>query len=101
MSARFGSPRKERARKRIAYVYDVFIKAAYWRMGYATRAFSALEQEACSRGVSGVALHVFGHNSPAQCLDAKLGYRPTNISMFKTLGHESGQVPIERTSSDK
>lgn len=80
---------KERAGERIAYVYDIFIEPSYRRMGYATRAFAALEKEARSRGLSGVALHVFGHNSAAQTLYSKLGYRPTNISMLKKLGRDS------------
>jgi predicted GNAT family acetyltransferase len=32
------------------------------------------------------ALHVFGHNTTAQALYAKLGYSPTNINLFKALG---------------
>lgn len=32
------------------------------------------------------ALHVFGHNVGAQALYAKLGFRPTNINLFKTVG---------------
>jgi ribosomal protein S18 acetylase RimI-like enzyme len=52
-------------------------------MGYAMRAFEQLEAAVSSRGLCGIALHVFGHNEAARALYAKLGYRATNISMFK------------------
>jgi len=36
-------------------------------------------------GLSGIALHVFGHNSGAQALYASLGYQITNLNLFKPL----------------
>lgn len=80
-----------RAGQRIAYVYDVLIKPAHQRKGFASRAFLALEDEVRSLGLSGIALHVFGHNAAAQALYAKLGYVPTNINMFKPIA--SGNAP--------
>lgn len=77
---------QERAGRKIAYVYDVLIAKEFQRMGHATHAFEALEEEVRSLGLSGIALHVFGHNAGAQALYAKLGYRPTNINMFKKVG---------------
>lgn len=74
-----------RAGQRIAYVYDVGIKPEHRRKGHAAGAFMALESKARELGLSGVALHVFGHNLAAQALYAKLGYAPTNINMFKPL----------------
>ena len=74
---------QERAGGRIAYVYDVLVESQYRRRGYATQAFQALEAAVSSLGLSGVALHVFGHNKAAQALYAKLGYQATNIIMFK------------------
>ncbi len=41
--------------------------------------------QAQKRGLSGIALHVFGQNTGAQALYQKLGYLPTNINMFKPL----------------
>lgn len=76
---------QQRGAKRIAYVYDVSIRPAHRRMGHAARAFRALEEKASSLGLDGIALHVFGHNRGAQALYAKLGYRPTNIHMFKEI----------------
>ena len=68
---------------RVAYVYDVEVQPHHRRKGHAYRAFCALEEEARKLGLSGIALHVFGHNAEAQALYAKLGFRPTNINLFK------------------
>lgn len=76
---------QERGGQRIAYVYDVAIDAQHQRKGHASRVFAALEVEVQKRGLSGIALHVFGHNTGAQALYQKLGYLPTNINMFKPL----------------
>jgi ribosomal protein S18 acetylase RimI-like enzyme len=76
---------------RIAYVYDVSVKPERQREGHAMRAFHALEGEVRRLGLGGVALHVFGHNTGARALYAKLGYEPTNISLFKPLGPAGAQ----------
>jgi ribosomal protein S18 acetylase RimI-like enzyme len=80
---------QERAGTKIAYVYDVQIKPAHQRQGHGTRAFSALEVKAREMGLSGIALHVFGHNPEAYALYLRLGFAPTNIQMFKPLGRGS------------
>jgi ribosomal protein S18 acetylase RimI-like enzyme len=77
---------QERAGSRIAYVYDVSVSPEHQRKGHAIRAFHALEAEVVKLGLSGIALHVFGHNLAARALYAKLGYLPTNINMFKAVG---------------
>jgi RimJ/RimL family protein N-acetyltransferase len=74
-----------KAGARIAYVYDIEIAPTHQRQGHATGAFIALEDEVRRLGLSGIALHVFGHNHAARALYAKLGYEPTNISLFKPL----------------
>lgn len=74
---------QERGGSKVAYVYDVEILPGHRRKGHATRAFEALEAEVRALGLEGIALHVFGHNHGAQALYAKVGYRPTNIHMFK------------------
>ena len=71
---------------RVAYVFDVNVRPERQREGHAYRAFVALEEEVRRLGLSGIALHVFGHNTGAQALYAKLGFQPTNISLFKTVG---------------
>ena len=80
---------QERGGQRIAFVYDVCIDMEHQRKGHASRAFTALEAEAQKRGLSGIALHVFGQNTGAQALYQKLGYLPTNINMFKQLSTEA------------
>jgi ribosomal protein S18 acetylase RimI-like enzyme len=68
---------------RIAYVFDVSIRPERQRQGHAFQAFRALEAEVKRQGLTGIALHVFGHNAGAQALYARLGFQPTNISLFK------------------
>jgi ribosomal protein S18 acetylase RimI-like enzyme len=74
---------KTKFNARMAYVYDVSVVPERQREGHARRAFTALEDEVRALGLSGIALHVFGHNTGAQALYAQLGYEPTNISLFK------------------
>ena len=77
---------KTRFDARIAYVFDVGVRPERQREGHASAAFLALEDEVRKLGLAGIALQVFGHNTVAQGLYAKLGFRPTSISMFKPLG---------------
>ena len=76
---------KDRANRRIAYVYDVYVRPAQRRQGHAFRAFQALEAEVARLQLTGIALHVFGHNHATQALYVKLGYVVTNINMFKAV----------------
>jgi ribosomal protein S18 acetylase RimI-like enzyme len=68
---------------RVANVFDITVWPERRREGHAFRAFVALEDQVRALGLSGIALHVFGHNKGAQALYAKLGFQPTNISLFK------------------
>ena len=70
----------------IAYVFDVSVRPDRQREGHALRGFLALEDEVKKLGLSGIALHVFGHNTGARALYTKLGFQPTNISLFKSVG---------------
>jgi ribosomal protein S18 acetylase RimI-like enzyme len=76
---------------RVAYVLDVYVRRERRRERHAYRAFIALEEEARRLGLSGISLHVFGRNTSAQTLYAKLGFRPTNISLFKTIEAEGSR----------
>ena len=76
---------KTRFNSRVANVFDVSVWPSRQREGHAFRAFIALEDEVRRLGLSGIALHVFGHNKAAQALYAKLGFQPTNIALFKAL----------------
>ena len=75
----------QRGGRRVAYVFDVMVEEPHRRKGHATSAFAAMEKKALELGLSGVALHVFGHNPQAHALYVKLGYITTNINMFKAL----------------
>ena len=70
---------------RIAYVYDICVYPERQRQGHAVQAFRDLEDEALRLGLTGIALHVFGHNAGARALYEKLGFEPTNINLFKPL----------------
>ena len=71
---------------KIAYVFDVKVLPERQREGHAFRAFIAVETEVQRLGLAGIALHVFGHNTAAQALYAKLGFHPTNINLYKAVG---------------
>lgn len=75
----------ERGGQLVAYVYDVSIKTEHQRQGFATAAFRAMEEKARELSLSGIALHVFGHNTAAQALYQKLDYQTTNINMYKPI----------------
>lgn len=77
---------KTKFNSRIAYVYDLTVLPHRRREGHAHRALLALEDRVKQIGLSGIALHVFGHNLGARALYAKLGFQPTNISLFKSVG---------------
>jgi glyoxylase I family protein len=68
-----------------AFVYDVGINAMWRRQGHARRAFEAMESLARALGATRIGLHVFGYNSGAQALYARLGYGVTGLNMLKTL----------------
>jgi GNAT superfamily N-acetyltransferase len=76
---------QKRAGKPIVYVYDLYISPRHRKQGYAAAVFLALENKARDWGLSGIALHVFGHNSGAQALYVMLGFIATDIDMFKPL----------------
>jgi ribosomal protein S18 acetylase RimI-like enzyme len=80
---------KTKFNARIAFVFDVGVLPHRQREGHAERALRALEDELRRLGLSGMALHVFGHDVAAQALYAKLGFQATNISLFKPIGAAS------------
>ena len=65
-------------------------EAPHQRRGYATEAFTALEADARSRGLSAIGLHVFGHNTGARAFYEKLRYEATHIHMFKRVPNAAG-----------
>ena len=91
---------KDRANRRIAYVYDIYVTPEHRRCGHAYRAFQALEQEVARLQLAGIALHVFGHNQAAQGLYVKLGYVVTNINMFKPVAC-AGAPPLAQVERQR
>ncbi len=71
---------------KVAYVFDIGVRPQWQRQGHAHRAFLALDEEVRRLGLSGIALHVFGHNTSARALYDRLGFRATNISLYKAVG---------------
>lgn len=69
--------------KPAVFLYDFVIFEPYRRRGYALQALARLEDEAKKLGMSGIALHVFGHNQAARALYEKAGFEITNINMRK------------------
>lgn len=80
---------KTKFNAKVAYVFDVSVAPDHRRQGHARRAFLALEEKVEELGLSGIALHVFGHNASARAMYEKLGYEPTNISLFKAIAPRS------------
>ena len=70
---------------RSAFVYDLGIHAPWRRQGHATRAYTALESRVRSFGLDRIGLHVFGFNTEAQALYARLGYGVTGLNLQKQL----------------
>ena len=80
---------EERGKSHVAYVYNLMVWPEHRRQGHALRAFEALEDEVRRMGLAGIALHVFGHNTAAQALYAKLGYKPTNFNLYKPVAADA------------
>jgi GNAT superfamily N-acetyltransferase len=65
------------------WIYDVHIEEAYRGRGYGKEAMLLAEEEARRRGLSRVALNVFGGNAAARGLYQSLGYVETAVLMSK------------------
>lgn len=76
---------KKTAKGKYAYVYDITLDDRFQGKGYGKAAMLLAEEEALSRGLKKIGLHVFGHNTRARNLYEKLGYRATSILMSKDL----------------
>ena len=69
---------------RILWIYDVDVDEQHRGHGYGRAAMQFAEEEARLRGLSGVALNVFGGNEVARNLYRSLGYHETAVFMSKT-----------------
>jgi ribosomal protein S18 acetylase RimI-like enzyme len=69
----------------VLWVYDVHIAEEHRGRGFGRAAMEFAEHEARRRGLSHVALNVFGGNEPARNLYRSLGYTENAISMNKAI----------------
>jgi GNAT superfamily N-acetyltransferase len=74
---------REEQRRRVLWVYDLRVGERFRGRGFARAAMEFAEQEAGRRGLSRVALNVFGGNEPARGLYRALGYTEDAVSMSK------------------
>jgi ribosomal protein S18 acetylase RimI-like enzyme len=72
-------------RGRGAYIYNIIVWPEYRGRGHGTRALHAAEEWASELGLQHIDLHVFGHNTGAQRIYQREGYRATRIYMTKSL----------------
>ena len=68
---------------KVAFVFQLRIKAEFQRQGHARAALSLVEQRARELALSGMALHVFAHNSGACALYRSVGYNVSSLNMIK------------------
>jgi ribosomal protein S18 acetylase RimI-like enzyme len=73
-----------------AFVYDLEVFEVHRRRGYAEAAMRSMEKVARERGATKILLQVFGDNTGARRLYAKLGYSEVGVMMSKPLV-ESGE----------
>jgi ribosomal protein S18 acetylase RimI-like enzyme len=74
---------REEQLRRVLWVYDLRVGERYRGRGFARAAMEFAEQEAGRRGLTHVALNVFGGNEAARGLYRSLGYREDAVSMSK------------------
>jgi ribosomal protein S18 acetylase RimI-like enzyme len=74
---------REEQRRRLLWVYQLRVDERHRGRGFARAAMDFAEQEAGRRGLSHVALNVFGGNEAARGLYRSLGYTEDAVSMSK------------------
>jgi GNAT superfamily N-acetyltransferase len=74
---------REEQLRRVLWVYELRVDERYRGRGFARAAMEFAEQEAGRRGLSHVALNVFGGNEAARGLYRSLGYSEDSVSMSK------------------
>jgi ribosomal protein S18 acetylase RimI-like enzyme len=76
---------QERDFRRVLWVFDIHVDERHRGRGFARAAMELAEREAKRRGLTHVALNVFGGNEPARRLYRSLGYTEDAISMSKAV----------------
>ena len=67
------------------WIYEIRVDKAFRRQGVGREAMQLVEEEARRRGLTGVALNVFGGNAAARRLYQSLGYEEVAVFMRKPL----------------
>lgn len=67
------------------YLYSIRVAPAFRGRGHAKEALDLMEGLALDMGLTGMSLHVFGHNTNAQALYRASGYWTTGVVMRKPL----------------
>jgi ribosomal protein S18 acetylase RimI-like enzyme len=80
-------------------VVNILVYEQFRRRGYATQALRLAEEKARALGIERVTLQVFGHNTLAQSLYEKMGYRATNIYMAHDLSRDQAKIPVGAAGS--
>jgi GNAT superfamily N-acetyltransferase len=70
---------------RVLWIYDVFVAEAFRGRGFGREAMLLAEGEARRRGLSLIALNVFGGNDVARRLHRSLDYDEVAVTMRKSL----------------
>ncbi len=76
---------RERGGIKEAYLWDIIINENYRGKGYGKAAMTSLEEFAKKEGAERISLNVFGSNTIARNLYAKMGYYEAAIMMIKYL----------------
>jgi GNAT superfamily N-acetyltransferase len=71
--------------RRVLWIFDIHIEEAHRGRGFGRAAMEFAEREALRRGLTHVALNVFGGNEPARNLYRSLGYGEDAVSMSKAI----------------
>lgn len=75
----------ERDFRRVLWVFDIHIQECSRGQGFGRAAMRLAETEARRRGLTHVALNVFGGNEPARRLYRSLGFAEDAVSMSKAV----------------
>ncbi|MEP6469716.1 MAG: GNAT family N-acetyltransferase [Chloroflexota bacterium] len=76
---------REMGARQVLYIYDIEIDPAFRGRGLGRAAMLLAEEQARARGISRIALNVFGGNDAARELYRSLGYLESSVQMAKDL----------------
>jgi ribosomal protein S18 acetylase RimI-like enzyme len=80
---------REVGARQVLFIYDIEIDPAFRGRGLGRAAMLLAEDQARQRGISRIALNVFGGNDVARGLYRSLGYVESSVQMAKDLAPEA------------